>query len=131
MAATRVKKSGISQRDELWITGMEIGERVFRTLCWTVVGLFLIYAAKVVLVAWAGKSTTANISLQILTKLQIDRWIAYLFGVSGVSYGAYERSLRRRNIKRMSGLNTQLEQRLDPARTSSGLTPSGTTRKGD
>jgi hypothetical protein len=87
--------------------------------------------ARDVLVAFAGKETAANLALSLIVNLQADRWIAYLFGLAGVGYGAVERRLRRRNIKRLTEHTAEVETRLHPARTSSGLTPEGKTRRED
>jgi hypothetical protein len=84
-----------------------------------------------VLVAFAGQQTSANLAFELLVNLQADRWLAYLVGVAGVSYGASERHLRRRNIKRLTERTEELEKRLHPGRTSSGLTPEGKTRRED
>jgi hypothetical protein len=87
--------------------------------------------AKDVLITFAGKETAANLALSLIVKLQADRWFAYLFGVAGAGYGVVERQLRRRNIKRLTARTEELEKRLHPARTSSGLTPKGRTRPED
>ncbi len=87
--------------------------------------------ARDVLVAFAGKETAANLALSLIVNLQADRWFAYLVGAMGVGYGAVERHLRRRNIRRLTAHTAQLEKRLNPARTSSGLTPEGKTRRED
>jgi hypothetical protein len=83
------------------------------------------------LIAFAGRDTAATFSLSVITKLQADRWFAYLFGAGGVGYGLVERRLRRRNIKRLTKHTEELEKRIDPERTSSGLTPEGKTRPED
>lgn len=87
--------------------------------------------ARDVLIAFAGKETAANLALSLIVKLQADRWFAYLFGAAGAGYGVVERQLRRRNIKRLTARTEELEKRLHPARTSSGLTPKGKTRPED
>ena len=46
-------------------------------------------------------------------------------------FGLRERHLRRKNAKNMSGHVEQLEKLIDPNRTSSGITKSGTTRPED
>jgi hypothetical protein len=87
--------------------------------------------ARDVLVAFAGKETAANLALSLLVNLKADRWVAYLVGALGVGYGAVERHVRRRNIKRLTAHTEELEKRLHPRRTSSGLTPKGKTRRED
>lgn len=87
--------------------------------------------ARGVLIAFAGKETAANLALSLIVNLQADRWFAYLVGVAGLGYGAVERQLRRRNIRRLTAHTAEVETRLHPARTSSGLTPEGRTRRED
>ena len=87
--------------------------------------------ARDVLVAFAGKETAANLALSLILNLQADRWFAYLVGAMGVGYGAVKRHVRRRNIERLTRHTAELEKRLHPPRTSSGLTPKGKTRRED
>lgn len=87
--------------------------------------------ARDVFIAFAGKKTAANLAFNLIVHLQADRWFAYLVGVAGAGYGVTERRLRQRNIKRLTAHTSELEKRLYPARTSSGLTPEGKTRRED
>jgi hypothetical protein len=87
--------------------------------------------ARDVLIAFAGKETAANLAFRLIVNLQADRWFAYLVGLAGVGYGAVERQLRRRNIRRLTAHTAELEKRLHATRTSSGLTPEGKTRRED
>jgi hypothetical protein len=84
-----------------------------------------------VLIVFAGKETAANLALSLIVNLQADRWFAYIVGAAGVGYGAVERQLRRRNIKRLTAHTAELETRLHRVRSSSGLTPEGKTRRED
>jgi hypothetical protein len=102
-----------------------------RTGCVVLAVIFLGRYARDVFIAFAGKETAANLALSLIVKLQADRWFAYLVGVVGAGYGAVERHLRRRNIKRLTAHTAELEKRLHPARTTSGLTPKGRTRRED
>jgi hypothetical protein len=79
----------------------------------------------------AGKSTLADVGFRVLGNIKISDSIAYILGVGGVVYGVGERQLRRRNIERLSREKNALERILDPTRTSSRLTPRGTTRRED
>lgn len=93
--------------------------------------IFLGFYAKEVLVAFASKETAATLALNLVANLQADRWFAYLVGGGGVGYGLVERHLRRRNIRRLTRHTAEVEKRLHGARTSSGLTPEGKTRRED
>ena len=93
--------------------------------------VWVAYYLKDALIAFAGKHTDANLVFSVLANLQADRWFAYLFGIVGGGYGLAERSLKRRTIRRLTARTAELELRLDPNRTTSQLTPRGTTRRED
>jgi hypothetical protein len=76
----------------------------------------------------AGHETNVSFVLNILLNLQADRWIAYIAAGSLGAYGWNERRLRRRDIERLTRHTEDLENRIDPKRTSSRLLPDGTTR---
>jgi hypothetical protein len=84
-----------------------------------------------VLVAFAGKTTQAAVSFQFITQIGASRGFAYFLAALGGGYGLAERQLRQSNIRRMRGQTSELEPRMDPNRTSSGLTLEGKTRRGD
>lgn len=84
-----------------------------------------------IMVAFAGTKTEASVVIKFLLSMSADRWIAYIFGGGGIAYGVHQRRLRRRNIKRLTGKKTELERRMDPGRSSSGLTETGKTRPED
>lgn len=81
--------------------------------------------------ALAGRQTVANIIFQFLGSLKGSRGLAYLFGAGGIIYGYGERKLRQRNIHRLANSKNDLERKLDPNRTSSNISKTGTTRPGD
>ena len=93
--------------------------------------ILIAYYLQNVLVAFSGKQTEASLSFSIITKLQVDRWFAYLFGAGGVGYGLVQQRLRQRNIRRLTAHTEVLERQMHPGRTSSGLTPAGKTRRED
>ena len=67
-----------------------------------VVLLGVAYWTREVLLAYAGKSTLADIAIRLAADLKIDRALAYLFGVGGISYGLNQRRLRQRNLIRLT-----------------------------
>lgn len=81
--------------------------------------------------ALAGRTTIASIIVRVLGQLRLPEILGSGVGLVGVVYGLGQRSLRRRNIRRLAKAKQELETRLDPDRTSSGLTPLGTTRPED
>ncbi|HXQ52880.1 MAG TPA: hypothetical protein VN802_17440 [Stellaceae bacterium] len=106
-----------------------IGLLKLLVVCGTVLGVF--YWVHVVLLAYAGTSTFANVAISFVTDFKLDRVLAYGFGAGGVGYGLRQRKLRRKNIERLAPRAAMLEKIIDPNRTSSGLTPQGTTQPGD
>jgi len=103
----------------------------FSALCWVIAIICAMSFVRDGIVALAGKSTNADISLHLLAEMHLDRWVAYIFGVGGTGYGIFERKLRQKNIKRLTKKTEELEKRMDPKRTSSQLTEKGKTRRGD
>jgi hypothetical protein len=95
------------------------------------VGVF--YLIYVTLTAFAGKTSSANLRFvaKVITSLRLDQVISYLAALVGLVYGLYERSLRRGYIEKFSGRIEELESRLDPGRSSSGLPSTGETRPDD
>jgi hypothetical protein len=79
----------------------------------------------------AGKTTLAQIGLNIMGELRLPQILAYGFGIGGVGYGLAERRLRHKKTQEMAEHSARLEARIDPNRTSSGLTRRGTTRPED
>lgn len=81
--------------------------------------------------ALAGQQTLADIAVRFLGNLKVSESIAYILAGGGVAYGIGQRQLRRRHIKHNVRGKNELEKILDPKRTSSNLTDTGTTRPGD
>ena len=79
----------------------------------------------------AGKTTLAQIGMSFIGDIRISDAVAYIFGGSGFAYGLNERRLRHKKTASMAGYSALLETKIHPGRTSSGLTPKGTTRKED
>ena len=113
-------------------------DRSFGLARWIVGAVVIILLggyARDILVAFAGKDTNAHVAMSfavnIITKLSASQWFAYMVGAIGGGYGYRAHRLKERNIERMRGQTSELEQLVDQKRTSSGLTPKGKTRKGD
>jgi hypothetical protein len=90
--------------------------------------MFFVYKS---VVALAGKETLASLGMSVFGNVKVSDGILYVLTGSGLVYGLGQRSLRRRTIKRLTPRSIDLERKLDPGRTSSGLTSKGTTRPED
>lgn len=119
------------RRYEVISNAIEAAASIGRTamVCGTVA--FLGTLLYLVLVSYAGRYTFANVAITVAANFGIDRYFAYGFGIAGIGYGLRERQFRRRNIERLTKRTIDLERTIDPNRTSSGLTPLGTTHPGD
>lgn len=97
---------------------------------WLVLG-WTVHEVALVLIAYAGKASVADLTLRILANVSVV-WSLSLT-LSGVSVSLYvrERRLHRKTRERLTTRITELELKIDPKRTSSLLTSQGTTRKGD
>ena len=92
---------------------------------------FIAYSAFRVMEVTAGKKTIADLTMNLLANVTINKWVAYALAGLGWGYGLYERRVRRKTIKRYAPLIEERERKLDPKRSSSGLTEDGRTGKGD
>jgi hypothetical protein len=79
----------------------------------------------------AGRTTVADIGLKMLGSLSITSAVGYALGTAGTIYGLRERKLRRDKTEYLQDRVQKYEKRLDPKRTSSRLTPRGTTNPQD
>lgn len=78
---------------------------------------------------FAGHETKVDAVVGAVLKLGADRWFAYaVCGIFGVAWWK-ERKLRGKTIENMGDHIKQLEQRLDPNRSSSGLTTKGRPKR--
>jgi hypothetical protein len=81
--------------------------------------------------ALAGKITFASLGASFIGDVRINEALAWLLAGGFGLYGLNERRLRRKHIERTAPQISELESRIDPNRTSSRLTPRGTTRRED
>jgi hypothetical protein len=77
----------------------------------------------------AGKQTFADIRFKAIADLKANRWfgLATPWGLAcaTTAWGAGERYLRKRHIKRVSSESSELQSKIDPKRRSSNLTKRG------
>lgn len=81
--------------------------------------------------ALAGKNTSSDIAVSLITDFKINKYLGYAIGGGGALYGYGQKELRRKTIERLHGQIKILEEKLDPRRSSSKLTKSGDTRPED
>jgi hypothetical protein len=88
---------------------------------------FLAYCLYLSVNSLAGQDTFAKIGIGFMVNMTVSKWVAYVFGLGGTAYGWNERRLRRNTVLRLGPSRLEYERRLDPRRSSSGLTLSGDT----
>lgn len=79
----------------------------------------------------AGKTTLADIVVQVLLAGNVRELISYGIAGGGIAYGLNERRLRKAAIRHLSQQKAAFEKFLDPNRSSSQLTETGDTKPED
>ena len=75
----------------------------------------------------AGRETFATLGISLLADVKQDEIRAYVAAIVGWIFGVNALRLRRNTTERLTIRIQELEQRIDPNRTTSGLTPRGQT----
>ena len=89
------------------------------------------YCLYLMIDALAGKTTATDIALNAITDLKLDERILYLLTGGTTFWAIRERKLRKKTIKHITAQVKELEEHIDPNRTSSNLTETGDTRPED
>lgn len=83
----------------------------------------------------AGKSTLADFGVYLVGDLKANKAFSHvvmgIIGLGGAGYGLRERAQKRKEIRRLGNRVVEVEKRIDPKRTSSGLTIDGRSRPED
>jgi len=109
-------------------------EEVGRTVRWLIAfgaAIAFFHYLTLIMSSLAGKTTTANVVLNMLGSLNFSSSLAWAGTVSAVAYGAGQKSLRKRTVNNLHAHIRELETRLDPNRTSSELATTGETNPKD
>jgi hypothetical protein len=118
-------------QSQKWEAGLRVCLAVIKygALC------FCCWALAPALEAFAGKTTLAHFGIFLIADLKANTVFSHiimgLVGLGGAGYGLRERAQKRKEIKRLGNRVVEVEKRLDPNRTSSGLTIDGRSRPED
>lgn len=136
MTAPSPSKEGSGYSPSATHVILHVVERVYNLLR-LVLWVFLIlgvahYVARSV-EALAGEETYATFLVSYFASGGSGLTVTVSFSGTGaaVIWALTERWLRQRAIRRLTARTTELEQKLDPNRSSSGLTPEGKTHPRD
>jgi hypothetical protein len=82
---------------------------------------------------FAGEDTNLSIALTFVLRAFAELKTTVFIGLTGTcaAWAILERILRQRKVEYMQGRIKELEQKIDPNRTSSDLTPKGQTNPRD
>lgn len=92
---------------------------------------FGIWCFRDAIIAFAGKTSEANIAVKFLANLSISNITAWCFGIGGIVFGYKQRKLKGEVVESLQSRIQELERRFDPNRSSSGLTKTGNTNPKD
>jgi hypothetical protein len=90
---------------------------------------FIAYLLTDALKAMAGKTTLVSLLASIRANITINEWVAYVLAGGGTLYGFAQRRLRKQKVAELAERIKTLETKIDPDRSSSGLSPQGSTPK--
>lgn len=93
--------------------------------------LGIVYYTAQAVQSLAGQQTAAALILQWPTEYKVHVAIPWITAVAFVAYGLLQRYLKNRTVRELHQYIKELEQRVDPKRSSSGLTSTGETRPED
>jgi hypothetical protein len=103
----------------------------FQTLIRWGFGLFMVRYGYLAIDSLAGKTTLANIVLNLLSNVSFSSSVAWGGTAVAAIYGYRQKRLRENTVQRLSSRIEELEQGVDPDRTSSQLTSKGRTNPKD
>lgn len=110
-----------------WLRWMDFAERTISRLIWLAIAI----VASNTIATISGKTTVADLGVNVVADIRISEAVAYGLGVLGFGYGLKQRKMRKRSVREQSKRITDLETQIDPARSSSELTDTGDTRPED
>jgi hypothetical protein len=121
------KKPKVDHRFLIIHQSFKLAHAAFKYLFWA----FVAYCTWQAIDALAGKTTIVNALVAAFLSKDNDYGLPWYVAGAVAAWALLERFLRRKKTEQMQAHIRKLEQRIDPARTSSGLLPSGTHAKDD
>jgi hypothetical protein len=121
----------LSSRDAANVERERISHRyaLLTTIVKTLGVVSALYIGKEMVVSVAGRETFVALKFAFLADFKVSLSVAMAGMASAWAFG--ERWLRHRTVAQLQARNREFEMALDPKRTSSGLTPAGTTHPKD
>jgi hypothetical protein len=123
--------SAESERGSLSVVKVVKGYELARDVVKGFVYLGCAYFGYLAIVALAGQQTDARFALSYFTSGDNDYGLPWLVALVVIVLAFGERKLRLRKTRYLQGRIRELEQRVDPNRTSSGLLEDGSSNPKD
>jgi|ERR1035438_2797482 hypothetical protein len=118
-------------QSQKWDTALRLGQSLIQ---WGA-ACVIVWRLGLAIESLAGKATLADFGVSLYADLKANTVFSHIvtgiLGLGGAGYGLRERAQKRKEIKRLGNRVVELEKRLDPNRTSSGLTIDGRSRPED
>lgn len=129
--AAPVSESELQRRHERWLAGCGaiktvIIAVVIAAFCWGSVHSMFFLPIQ----AAHGEATTINVVQTWAANVNASVWVSWGVTVAAAGYGVSERRKRNRERAEKDSRIANLERRLDPNRTTSGLDPGGEANQG-
>ncbi len=106
---------------------LDMAEQLIKAGTWITLGYFALEAIRTL----AGKTTVVSMILSVLGQPEVTEILKDLVVFGSIVWALLERRERRRKTEYLSSRLGKLEATHDPARTSSNISPDGTTNPAD
>ncbi len=98
------------------------------TVIWAAVCIYAIYQVGLTLRAFAGKQSVASLLLKVAAHVSLVITVSVAISIGMTGMYLFEHRRHRETRARLTARNIELEGKLDKSRSSSGLSPQGTTQ---
>src|SRR5438128_2329756 len=112
-------------QERIAVATVEERYRTLRTLIRVAGAVYAVYLGHGALEVLAGETTKLALELSVLADVKFT--LTFALAGAATTWAVAERIIRHRKVEQMQGRIKELETRLDPNRSSSGLTPKGKT----
>ncbi len=131
MGKPPLSKAEMQYKTTLMVKVIEASVAIVKVAIWGLVLIFWAHYANESIKALSGKVTMAKFAEKLLASVAINQWVAWVIAGLSTSWAILERGQKRKKIAELSGRPIELEKLIDPGRSSSLITPRGTTKPGD
>jgi hypothetical protein len=126
--ANELEGRRLELRYQLAFRVLEVASKALDSLIPGIVGIFIVYFGIYRPVHdLAGRQSLTDFRFRLFADVKPDELVSYVFGIVGWVFGLNAQRLRRNTTERLTNRIQELERRIDPDRSTSGLTTRGKT----